>query len=433
MAGKGLFHLFGSAFFLCSVLLAALGDLGKALPVLIALSAAWTAALALLSWLILRGRAEACLLPLLLWALVLRLPHVPLAPSLSDDLYRYVIDGWVVAHLRNPYLSRPSEAAGTIPPGLHPILMQVNHPELATIYPPAAELAFGLGSLIHPGPAGIKALLAAADLASSWILWRISPVPGLSVLYAWSPLPVLETASSGHVDSLLVFFILAGLWASARRRPLLAGALLGLGAEVKPLALALGPWLLARHSREGRRAGALALAGLAAGLLIPWAPYTKGFGAWWATMHTYLVHWEFGSFPYRLIREALGPLQGRALLLGLFALASLLCSRLPPGPALFGIGTSFILTSPTLYPWYALPFVAALALAAYPQGLPVTWALLLSYEVLIPYRYLGVWREGTLGPVLVFLLASSLGLLFFWREAQAESGRPPEELKGPGF
>ena len=82
-------------------------------------------------------------------AVAARLALLPAAPSLSGDLYRYVWEGRVIVHGGNPYRENPDD------PRLAPlrdriIHPNINHRDLATIYPPLAEAGFALVAWISP-------------------------------------------------------------------------------------------------------------------------------------------------------------------------------------------------------------------------------------------------------------------------------------------
>jgi alpha-1,6-mannosyltransferase len=57
------------------------------------------------------------------------------------------------------------------------------------------------------------------------------------VAYAWLPLPLWEIANNGHIDALMVSFLMLGLWLAATHRPLRAAAAITLGALAKPFAV----------------------------------------------------------------------------------------------------------------------------------------------------------------------------------------------------
>jgi uncharacterized membrane protein len=81
-----------------------------------------------------------------------------------------------------------------------------------------------------------------ADLAVLLLLARW--MPGRWLIYAWSPLPVLEFWGQGHNDALVVLFLVLALYGRESR----AGMWLGFAAAVKWWPLAL----LAAFQRQGR-------------------------------------------------------------------------------------------------------------------------------------------------------------------------------------
>ncbi|BBX98932.1 hypothetical protein MLAC_42260 [Mycobacterium lacus] len=111
--------------------------------------------------------------------------------------------------------------------------------------------------------------VAAFGLALAWLgtIWATAGLAGRRVwdaaLVAASPLVIFQIFT--NFDALATAFAISGLLAWARRRPVLAGVLIGLGAAAKlyPL-LFLGPWLVL-GIRVGRL-GSLARTALTAGL-----------------------------------------------------------------------------------------------------------------------------------------------------------------------
>jgi len=99
--------------------------------------------------------SRAGFLLVLLGALAFRLTLLPLAPTLSTDLYRYRWDGQVQAAGQNPYSIRPDDARlgylrGESGGGWQ--LMPAH--ELPTVYPPLLELVFRATWRLLPGPIG---------------------------------------------------------------------------------------------------------------------------------------------------------------------------------------------------------------------------------------------------------------------------------------
>lgn len=209
-------------------------------------------------------------------AALLRLLALPLAPSLSGDVHRYLWDGRVLLEGGNPYRLAPAD------PALAPLREEagwrrIEHPEVPTVYPP---LALGLFALAAAAPAPLaawKVLLAAADLAGCAALLalarRLGLPPARAVWYAWNPLVVVETAGMGHVDALGVAAAVAAVLLVVRARGALAGSAAapagdGAGEREGARRPAGARWALA----AGAAAAAGALAKLAPLLALPlWA------------------------------------------------------------------------------------------------------------------------------------------------------------------
>ena len=153
--------------------LLALGHLAGAaatpLPALALWAVAWAGHLAVWRRLTADGPADRRK-RILLWSagIAVRLALLPLLPHFSDDVWRYLWDGWVSVHGVNPYLHAP--AAGALDGLAAPWRALVNHPEVPTIYPPGAQIVFHLLALLGPSVLLFKAAWTAADLGVACVL-----------------------------------------------------------------------------------------------------------------------------------------------------------------------------------------------------------------------------------------------------------------------
>ena len=371
--------------------------------------------------------------PLLPWiwgfALLFRVILLPLDPVLSDDVWRYLWDGVVQQGGINPFLHPPSapelEALRT---PWHPL---INNPDVPTIYPGAAQLTFLAVALAGGGLLLLKTVLVAAELGAAALLYTVArrlgaPPARTLILVLWSPLAVVETAWSGHVDSLgLLFLVLAlaaattpggkgalaaatplgerralvaatlpggkGALAAATplggRRALVAGGALALAAMVKVApAAALPPFL--RYL--GWRAGA----GFGLAALLVMLPYLGAGPRLLTGLFTYAEHWRFNEALFGVL-EALvpGPRAPRFLagVLVLAVVAGVTWKRFPPDRALLWILGTGLLLSPTLHPWYLLWILPLAALRGNRGWLLATGTILLAYWGLGAYQRTGVW------------------------------------------
>lgn len=379
----------------------------------------------------LTGLASAQRIPtlwLVLGAILLRGLVLAGDPELSDDAYRYVWEGGLVAEGVSPFAVAPdSPELAVYQRRWSSIYDGVNHREVSAAYPPLTQwvhagvttLAGGPG---EPGRAlfamrlfyGAMDLLCLLPLA---ILLRGSRRTGASLFaWAWSPLVAVEFAGGAHFDSFGVLLLLSAL-AVARsalntgtgRQTLVLGLLVA-GALVKLL-----PGLVIPFCARGKRRW-LALPICAAVFALAWMPFISGGGAeLLAGLSEYGTRWEAGSLVYRWIERPLGswferdggltdPRRIARAMIGLAFLAIFFREWRRELDLVRTVGVligSFLVLSPTLHPWYltwVVPFVALRPSRA--------WSLLLAmapllYWPLAKWKAEGVWIEPDwLWPVL---------------------------------
>ncbi len=443
-------------------LLAIQPDLRLATPTLLGVTATVTMLLSATLYLGEKGMVRWSPWTILTMAAMLRLIFLFRSPELSDDLYRYLWDGLQTLAGHNPYSLAPSNAPAHSE-AMARLVVHVNHPEMITIYPPAAQLIFAAGAALGGGILELKALLMGMDLVTCYLLIQLLKTlnlpPWRSVLYAWHPLAVLEITASGHIDGAGLLFFFASIFLILARSsdgpcvapgkgffrirphrsilPLASGLAFACAALVKLLPLIFLPGCLICLPK---RAGILFLLGFAAGaalLSVCFLPdLVKGLG----TLGVYARHWEFSGFLFKSLHS--GALTGdmvRGCLasLLLFSMVYLykalgsdktrLEKTTDPGehssgqvpgipceeasvqvlsravPVFYSVTLAFLLLAPTLYPWYALLLVGMIPFAAGPTGLVFSWSVFLSYQVLIPYTLFGLWVEGAWTPALIWL------------------------------
>jgi alpha-1,6-mannosyltransferase len=172
------------------------------------------------------------------WAVIFRLSMLWVMPGfLSEDIYRYAWDGLVQQAGTNPY-DYPPEA-----PELgflcdDTIFPMINRKSALTIYPPGAQLFFRLMAWLCPGDlVAMKALILLADTGSIALLLLLLKQFELHrsyiLLYAWHPLVIVELGISGHLDGLMLAFVLLAFLCMMQNRPWLVGGALGMATLIK--------------------------------------------------------------------------------------------------------------------------------------------------------------------------------------------------------
>jgi len=185
----------------------------------------------------------------LFFAILIRLLLLPLAPSLSDDGYRYVWDGMLQWEGLNPFLYLPTDAALVALTG-HPVFAQLNSADYFTVYPPLSQMAFFFGGWLQPESwfwsfMVIKFVIVVAEVGALFLLARMVSARAL-VLYAWNPLVVVEVAGQAHTEGLLVALLMMTVWAYRAGRPRLSLFTLSAAIWVKLFPVFLIPFLLRR-------------------------------------------------------------------------------------------------------------------------------------------------------------------------------------------
>ena len=356
--------------------------------------------------------------------LLFRLLLFPEPPFLSDDFFRYLWDGHVQIAGLNPFRHAPADAALA---GITDALRaRVNHPQVPTIYPPLAQLAFLAAAFLPGGWMALKLLWLFCDLGVAMLLWRLVPSDrrlAAWTLYWWSPLVVIEVAWNAHLDLLGVFPLVLAL-ALARRSPGRAaaiGAALACAALVKYFAAGLLP-AAARAARPARVMAAFA--GTALALYIP---YLGAGRRLFAGFFTYASEWRFNDGLYHVLAWIATPTAARfvAAAIVLVIIVRSARNRWDFERAAFWITGSILVLSPTLHPWYLLWMLPLIAVRPNPAWLYLSGSVFLAYYGLGTYRASGVWPEPwwlklTIhGPFLVLLLID--GWRGSWWQAAAEA------------
>jgi len=372
-------------------IIARLGDLARKTPLLLLLWGLAHAAYVAGAWLVLRrpGTDRARLPIILACGLLARILLLPSAPTLSEDVYRYLWDGHLVAHGVNPFPHAPSDPA--LAPYRNDLLRHLNHADVPTIYPPLAQLLFASTAAISETPLAWKLMLLALETILVLAVLRLLRNRGLPrerlLLYYWNPLVLVESFGSGHVDLAAAALLLLSLWLYEERRAARAGITFALAVLTKLFPAILIPWLV------GRRAGILLVtAAITAAIL--YAPFVPAGSTLWTGLTIYARHWEFNGALYHLLHHVVASEESiRRILAALFAVASILIAwraGTAPQAAFLGL-VAFLLLSPTVFPWYLVPVVALLPL--YPDAGMIAFSGLvaLSYLPLPAYHATGTW------------------------------------------
>lgn len=351
----------------------------------------------------------------------------------ESDFYRYLWDGAVTGHGYNPYTIRPEDAlldrAGDRlgDPGLaalaeraRPVLANVNHKRLLTIYPPVAQAVFALAYWLAPfSPTGLRAVFLGFDTAALamllLVLRRLDRPLHQAAIYWWNPILVTEFYFEIHMDAVVITLVLLAVVALMWRWRRSAFVLLGLAAGAKLWPVALAPLLLRQQARSARQwlTGMLLLGVTATVVLWPlletW-PRGQRSG-----LTSYTLQWSNNAGLYSaleagtlwLVKSHILSLEiaqpaPRYICAGLWLAWLVMLTRRPVRDdtdllqrCCWAVGGLF-LVSPTQFPWYytwLLPWLAvtpSLPLLMYTALLPL-YNLHYDHPWMLWFEHLPVW------------------------------------------
>lgn len=334
---------------------------------------------------------------LLVWtvvvAIALRAIFLFTPPALSDDIYRYVWDGRVQKNGLNPYAHAP--AAPQLEHLRDPTYESINNKELPTIYPPMMQVVLLAVATLSESVLGMKAAFVLIDVALIAILVILLTAanhsPLRALIYAWSPLTIVEIAGSGHNDVLMMAFLMAGHAAVLLKKDMLSICLVTLAGHAKLMAFALLPFFV----RCTRPLAWLAIPLASLILLFPYRGVTpESFDGLFA----YGLRWRANDSLFHVLYSLTGSLDFSKLIAGAAVAAligGLLYRRVPPLRASYLTIGTILLLSPTVHPWYVMWLVPYLCFFPSPAWLLLTATIALSYHAPFLASPGEPWKELT--------------------------------------
>lgn len=346
-------------------------------------------------------------------------------PSLSEDIYRYVLDGRVQTAGINPY-RYPPEAA-ELSQFRDSYYLKINHKNFRTPYPPFAETMFHLLASVGGGLMTFKACFLLFDLLLIAIICKLLKLEKLptsyALVYAWHPLPVLEFAGSGHMDVIAIGLFLASYLLTLRSHQISGGALMAAAILTKYIPAISLPWMLRKWDWKFLIPLAIISLAVTAQYYSHDLVLLKGifafYSKWWFNDSLFSILYQLfgGAEPARLIG-------GAAAFMGTVYCFIKRFSIFRSFIVVYGI---ILIFSPVVHPWYVcwmIPFLV------FHRSLPwlffsgwVVWAYLIRY--LFP---VGVWEHVLWLTLLIYIPLFSLLLV-----SAVRSFRIPAQITGNGL
>ena len=339
---------------------------------------------------------------LLIGAVLLRVIWLFAFPQLSDDWARFVWDGRLIAAGFNPFRHFPSELVrGGFPESRMvdmKLFLAMNSPDYFTIYPPLLQAQFGIASRLAPHAIVaniilLKGFILAAETGSLILLpklcaaWNISPKKTL--LYAFNPLIIAELTGNVHHEAIVIFFLLATLYALQRGHFRLSIFLFAGAVITKLVPLIFLPVLFFHF---GLKKGFLFCGGVLLLLALSWIPFVDPSLLRHATasIGLYFRSFEFNGSIYYLVRDIVYHFTHEirieiiAPVLGMISTAAILVyaflqrkkASLQQLPFHFIITLTIYLAFTTMvHPWYISPLIALCMFT--PLRFPLVWSAMI--------------------------------------------------------
>lgn len=355
-------------------------------------------------------------------------------PTLSDDFYRFIWDGNLLANGINPFEKLPDTylSAGNQIPGLtNDLYKKLNSPAYFTIYPPFDQFIFWLsikigGTSWLANANIIRTTLLLADVGSFFLLRKLlsekEMSPHLANWFWLNPLVILEFTGNVHFEGIVIFLLLAGLWLIAK--PARSGLAFGLAIATKLLPLIYLPALLFRYKlKKGAVITATAVL-VAAITFIPFSDSSLISGLR-SGMGLYFQKFEFNASVYYIVRwfgylksgynmiGTIGPVLSFIALFSIFEVALHGRWRNWEIEKTFLYSLSlYLLLATTVHPWYILPLIVLGLLSGY--YFPIVWSLMIFVT------YFGYTKDGFSLPMYWVFAEYVVVIAFFISEMMKE-------------
>ncbi|MBP9151774.1 MAG: methyltransferase domain-containing protein [Flavobacteriales bacterium] len=366
---------------------------------------------------------------MLVMGMIFRFVYLFTFPELSDDFWRYLWDGMLVADGLSPYQMLPINwAADGLSSAFGELLPFLNSPEYFSIYPPVLQFFFGLSAKLSQGDPlqfviALRGFILAAELGSMVLIYKLLKAWNMNtrnlLLYALNPLVIIEFAGNVHGEVFMIFFLLLSVWLLSEKRQLLSAIVFGLSVGTKLLPLMFLPFYIKRLGwMKTMVYGTVVMATVILIYLPFWS--SDMIPNVLSSVRLYFANFEFNAGIYYLFREAgillTGYNQiavfGRMLSLLVLAIILLIAWR-NKNTEVSGLPTVMMFAwfvyyafATTVNPWYVAVLAAFLPFTKYRFAL--VWLMLvpLSYHAFGHADYHEDWWMLALEyvPVYVWLL-----------------------------
>ncbi len=371
-------------------------------------------------------------------SILLRASLLFAVPTLSDDFYRFIWDGRVLAAGANPFQHIPSHYMTAVHalPGLDEELYnKLNSQHRYSSYPPVCQIVYWVSVKLSPGSLYgsvlvMKSILLLFEIGTLQLIKKLATrfaIPTASVLlYALNPLVILEISGNAHFEGIMVFFFLAAILFLTRQKTISSATAYALSVCTKLIPLILLPLMLHPLGRKlaFRYWAAVGIAIIVLYLPLVSVDISEGYTT---SLGYYFQYFEFNASVYYLVRAAGELLVGYNIIqlagpiLALVAAVIILTITFRPKAFTYTDRIDrrlfqgmtwcllvYFLFTTTLHPWYIITLLVVSLFAGY--RFAVAWT------GLIFFTYAGYSETGYQENFVVVALEYTVVIVFFLSE-----------------
>jgi hypothetical protein len=147
-------------------------------------------------------------------------------PALSDDFYRFVWDGRLLANGINPYTILPADFIKTVDFQNtfenNLIFGRLNSPNYYTVYPPLNQLIFAASATLSKGSLfgnviALRIFILLAEISQLFFLMRNKYINKFN-LYSFNPLIIIELTGNLHFECVVMCFLVLAFYVGVKNR-----------------------------------------------------------------------------------------------------------------------------------------------------------------------------------------------------------------------
>ncbi|APQ16927.1 mannosyltransferase [Maribacter hydrothermalis] len=345
---------------------------------------------------------------LLAVGIIFRLIFLFTEPTLSQDFYRFIWDGHLVAKSINPYLHTPNEIIAnmaTMIPNANELYngMGTLSAKHYSNYPPLNQLIFGLAALIggksmFASLVVMRSTIILADIGIFYfgrkLLKNLNKSPQLIFWYFLNPLVIIELTGNLHFEGVMLFFFILSIFLLSLKKWTWAAIILACSISIKLVPILFLPLFLPYLRWKKSSVFYILIAATSFLLFLPFytpefiANYTKTLSLWFS-------NFEFNASIYNIVKQVAIQFEAKPwefiktygkITPALTIITVLLFTFLPKRKdlnqliaSMMWVLTIYYFISTTIHPWYSIFLVLLAIFTSYKYAIIWSAAIVLSY------------------------------------------------------